>query len=318
VSGILDEAPSAGPSSYDNVFVTRIFLVFWFAGCSASIPARPSPDGAADLRPSLDASPVADLAPAADLAPTADRAPADAAAVLVCEEAPARRQPDGATLELTIQVRLAGKALVFGEPNAAPGGGTLTPLNLRFYLSHLALLTAAGPVTTDLVDGAGRPLPYGVHLFNAEEGATARLRLVAPAGSYTGLGFTFGLDEACNATDPHGNLPPLTDSSQMTWPHAAGYLFLRYEAQLARTVAPVVDKVHMGGLGNLAPAPAVRLDGAITLPGAARTLEVNLDELFRGASMKSDAPSTIPLPEVEAGDRLRSNLGAVQLFRLAP
>jgi hypothetical protein len=299
--------------------VTRLLVLLWFAGCgAASIPSRVLPDaGGADTaleHPSPDASlehPAPDVsigAPDAPVAPT-------------CEQSPLRRLPSGTGLEIAIQVRLGAKPLVFGEPNAAPGGGTVTPLNLRFYVSHLALLSGAGPVPVDLVDASGRTLPYGVHLFNEEDGGTARLHAVAPPGSYSGVSFTLGLDEACNATDPHGNVPPLTDSSQMTWPHSAGYLFLRYEATLSGTGPSVLDKIHMGGLAGLAQAPTVRVDGAVVVPASgslSRTLEVSLDEVFKGANMKADVPVTIPLPEVEAGDRLRSNLPAVQPFRLLP
>jgi hypothetical protein len=299
--------------------VTRLLLLLWFAGCGAgSIPRRVVPDAAgldtSVEHPSSDSS--IDLATDSAIQPGPD-----AAVALVCEQAPVRRLASGTGLELAIQVRLGTRPLVFGEPNPAPGGGTLTPLNLRFFLSHLALLTGAGAVPVDLVDASGRTLPYGVHLFNAEEVGTARVHALVPPGSYTGISFTWGLDEACNATDPHGNVPPLTDSSQMTWPHSAGYLFLRYEATVSGTVAAVLDKIHMGGLAGLAAAPTVRLESPVVVPASgslSRTLEVSLDEMFKGANMKSDAPVTIPLPEVEAGDRLRSNLPAVQAFRLAP
>lgn len=299
--------------------MTRLLVLLWFAGCgAASIPNRVLPDAAsADTEhPSPD---TASEHPPPD---TSIEAPApDAAVALVCEQSPLRRLPAGTGLEIAIQVRLGAKPLVFGEPNAAPGGGTVTPLNLRFYVSHLALLSGAGPVPVDLVDASGRTLPYGVHLFNAEESGTARLHAVAPPGSYSGVSFTLGIDDACNATDPHGNVPPLTDSSQMTWPHSAGYLFLRYEATLSGTAASVLDKIHMGGLAGLAQAPTVRVDAPLVVPASgslSRTLQVSLDAIFDGANMKADVPATIPLPEVEAGDRLRSNLAAVQPFRLVP
>jgi hypothetical protein len=297
------------------VFVTRAwFVVCFVAGCSAGTIPGPAPDAGLDAAP----SPVVDAAPIVALDAAAP-ALADAAPMAVCVQRPLPVRPGGTAVELPLEVLLGGKALVFGEPNPAPGGGKLTPLNLRFFVSHLALTSPAGDVPVDLLDDKGHPLPYGVQLYNAEEGG-GTLRALAPPGSYSGLSLTFGLDDACNLSNPHDSEPPLTDDSQMTWPHEAGFLFLRYEAQLAMT-SGVPDKVHMGGRVTMVWGPTVRVAGALVVPPSgklARPLRVRLDEIFRGAAMAGDTSAVIPLPEVQAGERLRQNIDKVAVFELGP
>ena len=54
--------------------------------------------------------------------------------------------------------------------------------------------------------------------------------LTAMIGQNDEHGEVFGLDDACNHRTAADSVPPLTDASQMTWPHLAGYLFFRFEA----------------------------------------------------------------------------------------
>jgi hypothetical protein len=113
---------------------------------------------------------------------------------------------------------MANKPFVFGQPNPLADGGSLVPLNLRFYISQLELLRATGDaVAVDIVTAAGAPEPYGVHLFNAEDADTSTVRVLAPAGDYKGLRFALGLELGCNQQAPASLADPLTDASQMTW-----------------------------------------------------------------------------------------------------
>ncbi|HEY0707910.1 MAG TPA: hypothetical protein VGG33_13990, partial [Polyangia bacterium] len=60
----------------------------------------------------------------------------------MCEETPRPQAPGGQILELPIVVDWAGKALRHGEPNPTGDGRTITPLNLRFYISAVTLTKA--------------------------------------------------------------------------------------------------------------------------------------------------------------------------------
>jgi hypothetical protein len=219
---------------------------------------------------------------------------------------------------------LAGKPLVVGEPNPV-AGGQVSPLNIRFYVSELALLAGDGTaVAVDLVSPDGKPEPYGVHLVNFEEPASASIHVLAPPGSYSGARFTFGINDACNAGGPNRNAP-LSANSQMGWPHVAGFLFFRYEAQWLATAeasatAPP-SMIHMGGLVGSVFAPQATVAGALVVPATgalARTIQVSFDEIFRGAS-STDAVTNVlfPSPEVIAGERLRRAVPTLPIFELA-
>ena len=250
-----------------------------------------------------------------------------------CPKAPPPLRSGGATLALSFAPVLEGKPFVFGEPNALSSGAEVTPLNFRFYVSHVALLTAAGAsVPVDLVSASGALEPYDVHLFNAEEPTSQVLRVLAPAGTYVGLSFTLGLDDACDSGAPGDREPPLTDTSQLTWPHTQGYLFLRLETQVDTSAdaghdggAPAIPPaIHMGGTPGRLLAPRITVTGGLALSTGApttRTVTVDVGALFAGAEADGD-PATLatvlPFPEVLAGERLREHASGLTLFVLAP
>lgn len=256
----------------------------------------------------------------------------------------------GGTLAFAIEPRLGDRAFVFGEPNPAALGVRITPLNFRFFVSHVALLRAQGaPVPVDLVTATGALEPYGVHLFNAEEPTSQTLRVLAPAGSYTGLTFLLGLDAGCNSGLPDTRQPPLTAASQLTWPHLFGYLFLRYEARVsidagdaAATDAgdaavtevgatdagdlPFPTAVHMGGIPGRLAAPTVSVKGDFAIANGQVTMKpvvLDMGAFFAGAEQAGD-PSTLagivlpPGPEVQLGENLRQHAPGLALFVFAP
>src|SRR5258708_23446788 len=85
----------------------------------------------------------------------------DATATSVCPESPAPSQPGGAVVAIPVALRFGGKVMRFGEENAVAAGVTVTPLNIRFYLSNVRLLKTgtAETVPADVVTAAGAPAP---------------------------------------------------------------------------------------------------------------------------------------------------------------
>ena len=252
------------------------------------------------------------------------------AAALTCAEMPAPLRTSGTVVELTIDPVLGGQPFVHGEPNVSPAGDTITPINLRFYVSEVRLLTAGGDaVLVDLVTDAGVPAPYGVHFFNAEDAGSHTLRVLAPTGAYMGVTFLLGLNGACNTLTFTDRKPPLSSTSQMTWPPPFGYLFLRYESLLAAGgqgadagVAPP-RSIHMGGLPGSLLAPVITVAGQLAVaPGAVvrRSLRLAMDQIFVGANTSVDLTGTTlpPGEEVVAGERLRRNAPGLQLFMFGP
>ncbi len=259
-----------------------------------------------------------------------------------CAETPTRLRTSGTILELPFDLFLEDQPFVYGEPNALAAGGSLIPLNVRFYVSEVALLRAgAEPVPVDIVTATGMPQPYDLHMFNAEDVASRTVRVLAPAGTYTGITFLLGLNPACNQGNPGNRLPPLTDTSQLTWPHlpGIGYLFLRYEARLDPTTGadasasddggagatgiPYPLVIHMGGDPRVPSAPVIRLDASLSVPttgSVSKTVRLIMDQVFKGATTEVDLTGFIGLPGVEviAGERLRRNAPGLQLFVFAP
>jgi len=249
-----------------------------------------------------------------------------------CPEQLVPRLTDGPVLSLPLALVMAGKPFVFGEPNARADGGSLVPLNLRFYISEVQLLQSSGePLAVDVLTAGGAPAPYGVHLFNAEDDASSTLRVRAPAGDYTGLSFALGIKLGCNQQLPSSLGDPLTDVSQMTWPHTGGFLFLRYEGRYtaadggATEPAGLPPAVHMGGDITKEMVPRVTVSGAFSVPASGsleKGIDVVMDEVFAGATADIDvsdsAVGLLSTPESIAGERLRRDLPKLHPFVLQP
>jgi hypothetical protein len=190
-----------------------------------------------------------------------------------CPIAPAPRLSSGTVMELPIEVTFGGAPLLFAEANPVPGGGMLTPLGVRFYVSEVALLRdGAEPLPVDVVTSTTTVAPYGVHFFNADDAASTTLRVLAPAGEYAGITFLWGLAHACNVLNPDGNMAPLSATSGMSWPHT-GFLFFRYEGRVTfpgqgGAGEGGTSSAGMGGAGAGAPAGGAGAGGAGVAGGA--------------------------------------------------
>jgi hypothetical protein len=159
--------------------------------------------------------------------------------------------------------------------------------------------------------------------------------VLAPPGQYTGLSFALGIKLSCNQQSPAELTDPLTDTSQMTWPHTGGFLFLRYEGRYtgadsggaggAGSALGFPPAVHMGGDITKERVPRVTIAGALSIP-ASGTLEkgvsVVMDEIFKGATADLDvsdvATGLLSTPEAIAGERLRRQLSELHAFVLEP
>jgi methanobactin biosynthesis MbnP-like protein len=257
-------------------------------------------------------------------------APADSA----CLENATPQRTQGTRLSFSLRPVMNQKPFVFGQPNLLADGRSVVPLNFRFYISEVELLGSDGerPLAVDIVTEQDVPVPYGVHLFNAENEDTSTFAVLAPPGQYTGLRFALGIKLGCNQQPQEGLSEPLTTTSQMTWPHTGGFLFLRYEGRYADSgdsstsgSGELPPAVHMGGNIMSELVPHVSVAGALAVPGSG-TLEVGLkltmDEVFKGATSDIDVSDVsigfLSLPEAEAGERLRRELPKLHAFALEP
>jgi hypothetical protein len=263
---------------------------------------------------------------------------AGGAAPATCEVAPPAQRTAGATLEVPIDLVYQGKPFVYGEPNVITSSKTVVPLEVRFYVSGVELLTSGGAsVPVDIVTEAGDLQPYGVFLFNADDPTMQVLRVRAPGGTYAGVKFALGLSVACNAGDPFSRAFPLSADSGMTWPAPVGYLFLRYGALLSSSDSgantdtgaepKIPAAIHMGAdVRNLAKPGAIvfQVAGPLSIPSTGgrttRRLHLAMDQVWKGATAEidvSDNPFAIGEPEMEAGERLRRTAAELPLFVFA-
>jgi len=310
--------------------------------------AKPTPQASAEFSATPTSAPAppalatvatasSTIAPGASTAAPSVTAPAMSASQsasegVPCPEVPAAHVASGTVVEIPFHLTLQDRPLQFAEANPLLGGGTLTPLDLRFYVSEVALLRGnADALPVDIVTSAGTVAPYGVHLFNADDETSTTLRLLVPAGDYTGMTFLVGLVQDCNVQNPGLVREPLTATSQMTWP-GAGYLFLRYQglssmptqgsggdAGAGDSVTVLPSAIHMGGNLVQALVPAVRVEGALSVPPQGpftKSMQVSLDELFKGALSDVDLTGFAGPPggEVLSGERLRRSLPTLQVF----
>lgn len=256
-----------------------------------------------------------------------------------CDQAPAPRRQSGTIITLPVDTVYDGMPFKLGEPNQVAGGATVTPLNLRFYVSDVELITdGGGTVPVDIVTTTGAPAAYGLFLYNADDPDAQTLRLLAPQGSYVGMKLALGMSAACNGGGAAGRSFPLSADSQMTWEHLMGYLFLRYEGMTAGGAGAgpqVPTLIHMGAdLMNLGKTTAltVHVDGAFSVPASApgttapgsssieRRLRVAMDQVFKGATTDVDLTG-VPFatqPDIAAGERLRRSGPDLPLMVLGP
>jgi hypothetical protein len=230
--------------------------------------------------------------------------------------------------------------MIFGQPNALPGGATLTPIDFRFFISNVGLIREDGSLTpVDLVSPTGALEPYGVHLFNAEDATSTAWNIRAKPGSYSGLELTLGLVDGCNAGDWSQRQAPLSAASQMTWALGFGYLFLVFEARIEGAANPMdggtpsndagladpFPIIRMGGFPGLLFAPVVHLDGPLVVPMSGpvlRHVRLDMQQVFDGAASMdpgvTPGPPPPPVGGLAEGEQLRRAAPRLALFALEP
>lgn len=177
----------------------------------------------------------------------------------------------GGSDEQAVDIEFAAMAgevpVACGTPITGLGSGGVTAAlgDLRFYVSDIKLVTAAGqavPVTLsdsewqrdeivliDLEDGSGDCAGAGSAALNT------RISGSVPKGSYTGLQFSVGLPSALNHSDYATAAAPL-DVQALAWSWQAGRKFLQVEVKpqggVSRpppSAASDTFYVHLGSTG---------------------------------------------------------------------
>lgn len=217
--------------------------------------------------------------------------------------------PTTADIGLDVEALVGTSPFVAGQTFTLPDGRAASLATARLYLSDLTLLHSDGrevllttdPVTVQARAEDGTDVSHAVTeryvLVKADEGRAPVAVGTIPAGAYTGMRFTLGvngMDNRINITDlPEGH--PLS-YTEMFWSWNSGYIFARLDGQLDITGDGVPDptvgapgsadsgqwRLHVGQTPN---ARTVTLNTAFEIEGGERQdlhLQVDLARLVQG------------------------------------
>ncbi len=136
--------------------------------------------------------------------------------------------------------RLGGKPFACGEKYSGIGNkpATVTPADLRFFVSSVTLLDASGNATPIKLDQDGVWQYQDLALVDLEDGTGGcrngnaamhtEVTGTVPSGTYTGLRFTVGVPFALDHIDPASAPAPLNFTA-MNWVWQVGFKFIRAE-----------------------------------------------------------------------------------------
>lgn len=161
-------------------------------------------------------------------------------------------------VELQFAADVNGQAFSCGTSYASVGtlGTTITPVDFRFYVHNLRLVTSGGVEVPMELDQDGQWQLEDLALLDFENGSgpcvngTTPTRSVVrgevPAGEYTGVRFTLGVPASLNHQDQSIAPPPL-DIAALFWSWNGGYKFVR--ADHISDAQPNGWFVHLGSTG---------------------------------------------------------------------
>lgn len=159
------------------------------------------------------------------------------------DECPGLPEPEGdvVTATLPIDVVAGDAAADLGDPLTSASGAAYRVEKLKFYVGEVALLREDGSHEHALLlDAAGEPLAYGVHLVDAEDADSLALSFRAPRGTYTSVALTLGVPATCpdgetqlNHVDASEMTAPLDVDADMYWSWDPGYTFFKVEGRVS-------------------------------------------------------------------------------------
>lgn len=243
--------------------------------------------------------------------------------------APSPVPADAPVTRLGVHLVAGGAPLLPGREVALSSGARVTASKARLFVADVALVSDAGErVAAELVDEAGARLPYGLTLLDLERPESLGLSLKAPAGRYRALSLSLGVPARCasgaplNHADASAMAAPLDVDSDMYWSWSPGYVFLKFEGQVATGGGREGFFYHVGGDERLA---ALELPQELTIApegGAGPELIADFDRLLTGPAGEARPDVSDPQQRrVHGGewaDALADNIRRSGFLRLSP
>ena len=162
------------------------------------------------------------------------------------------------SVQLDFAAEINGQPFVCGQsyPEVGTTKSTLTPSDLRFYISEVVLLRADGQAVPVELTQDGVWQLENIALLDFEDGSAAcrngtpalntAVRGTVPAGDYRGVRFTLGVPFERNHGDPTVAPAPLNNTA-MFWNWQGGYKFLKFDSASSGRPVTVAPPAPAGG-----------------------------------------------------------------------
>lgn len=218
--------------------------------------------------------------------------------------------PSSKSVVIDFDARMGGQQFACDRTfdNVGDTDATVAPLDLRFYISDVDLVTSDGERVSLALDQDGEWQYENVALLDFEDATglcsgrgtaatNTNIRGKVAAGDYTGLSFVMGVPEALNHGDAATAPAPLNKTA-LWWSWNGGYKFIRYDNEVVQTGEEY--RVHIGsmnctgdGRGDATCADPNRVDVALgSWEAGSNTVLVDLDSVFVGSNLLENAPDT--------------------------
>ncbi len=217
-------------------------------------------------------------------------------------------------VEIDIDARLGGEPFSCNRLFEGIGDtdATVDPIDLRFYVSEVELVTQDGAVVPVELNQDGAWQYQNVALLDFEDGTglcgqrgtpemNTTIRGTVPDGDYQSVRFVMGVPETLNHLDVATAPAPLNKSA-LWWNWNMGYKFIRFDMEVFDGDAISEFRVHIGSTmcegdmsGEAICANANRVDvDLVDWSGRQGNILMDLDSIFVGTDVETNLPDTPP------------------------
>ena len=212
--------------------------------------------------------------------------------VMGCTQHPAHSTiEDHGTVSLQLNHEFNDSQFLLGKNYDLPNGEVVSGSILRYYVSNISFEKADGTVYV---------IPQDDSYFLIDESISGSKNLNLahiPAGTYTGIRFTIGVDSlrsTMGLDKRKGVLDVGAAAQDMYWSWNSGYIHFKFEGSFTSSTASGDIRYHVGGFGGYSSPTinAVRTvrvsfaDSPLTVIGDGNhplSLEADLQKMFTGA-----------------------------------
>ena len=225
----------------------------------------------------------------------------------------------GRNVEIDVNAILGGEPFSCGRYFDGVGdtGATVTPMDLRFYVSDVELITADGAAVSVALEQDGEWQYQDVALLDFDDGTgrcdrgtpemNTTIRGTVPDGDYQALRFVMGVPETLNHLDVAVAPSPLNKTA-LWWSWNAGYKFIRFDLEALNGEPndvpgqnePNEFRIHIGstmcegdGRGEAICGNSNRTQVELTdWSGTRGSILMDLDSALVGTDVQTNTPDT--------------------------